>query len=286
MKKFVIKTLIFMISIPIMCTAVYTSIDFYYNSKSAENSLFIWGDSQTMRGIDLAVLKDKTNKTIYSAARHGAGVYDFLVFVDKVPANSDVLIGISKLVQIRRKEMDRNLSGISLSALKSLQENNYSWDEIFQIIKKNRKQKKLFLTNTNMFEYADSIVIGQPIQRFENLYKSVPSYLAEKQSLYMEGIKKLKNKNCRINLIDFPYHNLLQGIENDSPIKKHTDAFFEKIQIEADCESLDSLNIKVDKQVMHDLTHLNCYGAEQVSLFIGEKIKKHKRTAFCITNGK
>lgn len=286
MLRFIYKTLLFLILIPLIYLVLYISVDLFFNSPKAEDSLFIWGDSQTYQGIDLKELKNKTGKEIHTTARHGAGVYDFLVFVEKVPENSEVLIAISKPVQLRRKEMDRNRSGISLYALKSLLNNNYSWSEIFQILRKNKRPTRLFLSNTTMYDYADSITIGEPIELFENIYKTVPSYLNDKQNLYIEGIKQLKSKRCKIYLIDFPYHKLLNGIENNSPIKNQTDVFFEKIRIEANCIKLDSLYLNSEKQVMHDLTHLNCYGAKQVSEFIGEKIKKHERTTFCISNGR
>jgi hypothetical protein len=284
MCKFVIKTLLFVIGIPLLYIVLYLSIDFVFNSKNSNNSLFIWGDSQAYQGIDLRVLESKTNKTVYTAARHGAGVYDFLVFAEKVPSNSDVLVAISKPVQLRRKEMDSNRSGISLFGLKSLLNNNYSGREIIQIIKKNVKPINLFLSNTYMYKYTDSIIFGEPIELFENIYKTIPSYLKDKQNLYSEGINKLKSKNCRIYLIDFPYHELLNEIENNSPIKSQTDSFFKKIRTEANCIKIDCLNLKTEKQVMHDLTHLNCYGAEQVSEFIGEMIIKHECTTICISN--
>jgi len=286
MYKFLTKTLLLLLGFLVFYFVFYILFDLYYNSKDAANSLFIWGDSQTYQGIDLDVLKNQTNKKIYSAARHGAGIYDFLVFAEKVPKNSDVLVAISKPAQLRRKKRDRNRSGISVQPLKALLNNNYSWDEVFHILKKNTKPRKLFLSKTSMYEYADSIKLEQPIEHFEKVYKTVPSYLKEKQNLYLEGIKNLMNKNCSIYLIDFPYHELLSEIENNSPIKNQTDTFFEKIRIAANCTKLDTLVLKASKEAMHDLTHLNSYGAKEVSLFIGEKIKKQPPTTFCIINGK
>ncbi|MCR9251488.1 MAG: hypothetical protein NXI20_13750 [bacterium] len=284
MRRFITKTSVFIVALPIIYVVIYFSFDLFFNSKNANNTLFIWGDSQTYQGIDLNVLSLKTDKKIYTAAKHGAGVYDFLVFADKVPSDSDVLVAISKPAQVRRKEMDNNRSGISLFALKSLLNNNYSRKEIFQIIKKNRRPTKLFLSETNMYKYSDSITFSEPISLFENFYKTVPHYLNDKQNLYIEGVRKLKSKNCRINLIDFPYHDLLNEIENNSPIKNKTDKFFEQIRTEAKSTRIDSLSLKNRKQVMYDLTHLNGYGAKQVSEFIGEMIGKPERTTICVVS--
>lgn len=283
MRKFIVKTLLFVLSFLIIYVLLYFTINLCYNTKEPSNSLFIWGDSQTYQGIDLSVLKERTNKKIYTAAHHGAGVYDFLVFCETVPSYSDVIISISKPVQLRRKDKDRNLSGISLFAIKKLLENNYSLKEVFQILKKNRKPSKIFLTKTKQYSYEDSINIKEPIELFESIYSSIPLYMPDKQNIYLEGFKKLTNKKCKFYLITFPYHEILSQIEFNSPVKNHTDAFLEKVQIKTNCYQRDSLILKTDKQVMHDLTHLNCYGAKQVSEFIGEKVEKQDFGLFCIS---
>ena len=54
--------------------------------RDSKNTLFIWGDSQTYQGLDLDVLKSNTDRAILSSAVHGAGVYDFLIFTELVPA--------------------------------------------------------------------------------------------------------------------------------------------------------------------------------------------------------
>lgn len=279
MKQFLIKTLFFIFGLLILYLTYYITADFFINSKTSNNSLFIWGDSQAFQGIDLKILKHTTNKDVYTAARHGAGVYDFLVFVEKVPSNSDVLVAISKPVQLRSKTMDRNRCVISINALKFLIKNNYTYKEIFAIIKKNfRKPEKIFLSNTQMFEYADSIVLSEPIEFFENFYKETPDYIVDKQNLILKGIEILNRKNCNINFIQFPYHPLLKEIEENSSVKEKTDSFFNKIISITDIKSIDTLKLADNKQFMYDLTHLNCLGAEQVSIFLAERLRIKDRT--------
>ena len=67
---------------------------------------------------------------VFTAAQHGAGVYDFLVFTERVPKNAIVVVALSKLVQLRRLKKDRNRSGLSFWALKVLYSNNYSIEEL------------------------------------------------------------------------------------------------------------------------------------------------------------
>lgn len=283
MNRFITRTGHFMIGLPVLYLAVYISADVIYNSKKPDNSLFIWGDSQTMQGIDLEVLKRESNRDIYTAARHGAGVYHFLAFVEKVPANSDVLVAISKPVQLRRKEMDRNRCVISICALKLLIDNNYSFQEILKIIETNIwRPERLFLTETQMYDYADTIVVTKSIELFENIYKKKPSYLLDKQKLLIKGIEILNQKNCKIYLIQFPYHAFLKEIEQSSPIKENTDSFFNEIMRIANVTNIDTLHLNANKQVMHDLTHLNGYGAGQVSLFLANILVKYEGPTACI----
>jgi len=287
MKKFIRKTLNFLIGLPFIYLVLYISYNLYFNSKNADNSLFIWGDSQTYQGIDLDILKHKTKRSIYSAAQHGAGLYDFLVFADKVPSNSDVLVAISKPAQLRKKERDRNRSGISIFALKELLNHNYSWLEIFQISTKNIKPSKHFSSVSYLYDYSDTIVLGnEPIESFEDIYRVEPSYLKDKQNLYLKGVEKLKSKNCKIYLIGFPYHKILKDVESNSPIKKQVVGLFKEMFNEANSSQIDTLILNTDKQVMHDLTHLNNYGAKQVSEFIVKCIKKQGSRTIFVKNGK
>ena len=78
----------------------------------------------------------------------------------------------------------------------------------------------------------------------------------------------------------------MKGIEENSPIYPKTQIFVYNVIKLVKCDNIFIHELDTSKQVMHDLTHLNCYGAKRVSEFIGEKIKKHERTTFCIRNGR
>ena len=84
MNNFIKKTTLFIISITLLYLLLYISIDYYYNYKKDKSAIFIWGDSQTYEGINLQVIRNFPNKQVYTYAKHGAGVYDFLVFSEKV----------------------------------------------------------------------------------------------------------------------------------------------------------------------------------------------------------
>ena len=284
MKKFIKKIFLFIVSIPLLYLLLYISIDYFYNSKNNKNAIFIWGDSQTYQGINLQVIRNHINKQIYTYAKHGVGVYDFLVFSESVPNYSTIILGVSKPVQLRSKKSDRNMSGISISALINLYENGYSFEDLEIIVKKNKKPTKILLENTSMYKYNDTIVLKEPIELFEKIYAKIPSYLSEKQNLYKIGINKLRDIQCNIVFIDSPYHSLLKAVENKSLIKKRTTDFSNYIINSSKKIKIDTFKLNTKRQVMHDLTHLNEFGAEQVSNYISKSIIKYERTTMYLKN--
>jgi len=255
--------------------------------ESIENSLFIWGDSQIYQGLDLEVLKNKTNRLVFSSAHHGSGVYDFIIFTEMVPESSDVLIAISKPAQVRSKKLDSNRSGISYSALGLLFENNYSLQELLMIIRKNLfvTPDHIFRENNNNWDFKDRVSINHEVFKIiEKAFDRFNPYVFDKQNLYIEGINLLKKKNCTINLIEFPFHQLLHDRIKDSPISDKTDLFSQKIINIANCVSKDTLYLDNSKNSFFDLTHLNEYGASNVSNFIGDRLEVGVSKAFTILN--
>jgi hypothetical protein len=272
MKRFLSNTVRFLLLLPLVFATLFIILDYAKNHKKAENALFIWGDSQAYQGIDLPLLGELTEKMIYTAARHGAGVYDFLVFAEKIPEGAEVMIAVSKTAQLRRKQKDYNMSGFSFGALKYLGENNYSFMEILQIARKNIRPKKLFIEETYLFEYSDSLKLSDPIDLFKEIYSKTPAYLHDKQNIMLEGIQALKDKGCSLTFIEFPYHPILSEIESGSGIRERTDAFKTRIGNMFQDYQTDTILIEKDRQVMHDLTHLNAHGASVLSRKLARQI--------------
>ena len=94
----------------------------------------------------------------------------------------------------------------------------------------------------------------------------------------------MKEKNCNINLIEFPFHQILHDRIKDSPINVKTDLFSKKIINIANCVSKDTLYLDNSKNPFFDLTHLNEYGASNVSNFIGDRLEVGVSKAFTILN--
>jgi hypothetical protein len=269
MRSFIRKTVLFLSLIPLLWLGLIFIIlpyyNDYYNSKEAENAIFIWGDSQTYRGINLEKLAALSGKEVYSAAEHGSGVYDFLIFVENVPTNSNVFLSISKTAQLRRKNRDRNMSGISTAALHMLLKNGYNYSDLVRILAKNIKPRPVFISTNKMYPNDDFNFTKSDSVLFEKIYREVPDYLSIKQELFLEGLKMLIEKNCAIAIVEFPYHPLLQEIERDSPIKEETEAFDQEILSLLKPIEIDTIELKNFSKSMHDYTHLNEYGATQAT---------------------
>lgn len=283
MKRFIIKTISFHIVLIALYATIYISFKAYLNGSYSNNeAVFIWGDSQAYQGIDIHELSNTLKKEVYTSAQHGAGVYDFLIFTEQVPEKSKIIVSISKLAQIRRKENDYNRSGLSIWALQKLYENNYSKKEIISIIKQNIPIRRNIRESTELYAYSDSMQIKLPLSLFESYYQKIPTFLEEKQNLYIIGIKNLIKKNCKIVFIEFPFHKELEIVEDLSPIKMKTNKFIYQIGSLFDEFEVKAIKLNKDKNIFADLSHLNSFGAKDLSKKLGENILKNEHTTIYI----
>jgi hypothetical protein len=237
----------------------------YYKIKTPKgaNCIYIWGDSQMNRGLDLDYLNKNSAYSFYSSAQDGAGVYDLLVFSEMVPENSTVVISVSRPVILRRKALDRNVSAFNFKSLHLLYKNNYSANEIFRIVTKNLSPHKMFTRENKLFENSDSMRVADPMSMFEDIYKNRPAYFYDKTNLFIEGIRNLDRKKCRIIAIVFPYHPILNAIERSSPYLPELKIFDGKVAELFSNEK--EVVINSEKNIFRDLTHLNKRGAGLLS---------------------
>ena len=157
-------------------------------------------------------------------------------------------------------------------------DNDYSFKEIISIIKLNLKPKRNIFESTKLFTYSDTMEIVLPISHFKNYYHEVPSFLNQKQNLYINGIENLISKNCKISFLEFPYHIVLENIENQSQIKKKTDDFKHEISSLFNDFKVDTIKLDNNRNIFKDLSHLNCVGAQDLSKKLGVKILNDKQT--------
>jgi hypothetical protein len=239
---------------------------------SADKAIFIWGDSQANKGFDLTEIRKITGMQVYNAAKGGAGVYDFLVFAEAVPPNSTVVLSISQLAQIRGR--DKNNAGIPVKYLFTLYLNKFK--DLLPCIRRNIHPKSLYMTLTELYPYRDTLTFHEPISKFEEIYLQNGNDFRNKQKLFLIGIRDLISKNCRITLVEFPFHPLLQKIMQKSSINNDTKNFnYKLLELFRDTEVV-NIQLDSDKRIMYDLTHLNKKGANEATRQIFENLKRNK----------
>lgn len=80
--------------------------------------------------------------------------------------------------------------------------------------------------------------------------------------------------------MEFPYHPNLAKLEAKSKIKNETENFKSKVFHLFPKIKIDSFDLKNDRQKMHDLTHLNKEGAQDVSFFLSPILKQNEKAIF------
>ncbi len=262
MKRFLTNILLFFVLPLVVYTPVYLAF-YYYHQPKATNPCYVWGDSQMCQDVDLDYLNQNSQYKYFSAAAPGAGLYDFLVFADKVPENSTVLIQVSRTVLLRRKEKDRNVSAISIGPLATLLGNGYTINEVGQVVKNNLFPKRIFYTINYLYRNADTISTKEPVSTFEAIFKTKPAYFEDKKTICLKGIETLMKKHCKIVAIQFPYHQILNKIEANSPYRQDLEKFDNDVAARFAYQQ--TIEIKLKENIFTDLTHLNERGAKELS---------------------
>ena len=257
--KFIIKTVLILISFSIVNVIIIQYLNRFYNDKNDENALYIWGDSQTYQGVDIELLKKKLGIKVYSSAKHGAGVYDFLVFTRNIPPNSNVLIGLSQFILLRAKASDYNRTGIEFNSLTNLLRCNYSIQEVFKILSQNLKiYKDLFLDKTYLNDSCNVKEISKNLEFYDLFYDTLPKYYFSKMKLFKIGMQKLKVSEYILLLFliwfvkqkKFTYKKVLNDIQSIGDEFAVSSLYVNQIN----CDSC-----------FYDLSHLNKLGADLLS---------------------
>lgn len=286
MKLFVRKFVVASAGFLCFYLLVYFGFNQFYNPSPNPEALFIWGDSQAHQGIDLNALRTSTNQEVFTSSIHGAGVYDFLVFAEKVPEESEVIVAISKPAQLRKKSRDRNRSGFSMKALVQLYQHGYTHSEIYSIIKKNLKPARLFQSQTEMYPVKDSISKVPTKKYLSQMFNQQAEYIFTKQELYLKGIQVLKDKGCKVNLIEFPYHAEIELLEKGSANFVHTENLKSRITEELAPLEVDTIYLNSLDPIMFDYTHLNQKGASLVADELGKILASNSTNQFVIISWK
>ena len=282
MKKFITSVILFIAIFIAGWVIVYRCIDFRINKINNCNpsGIFIWGDSQTCQGLDYRLLEEITGRPVYSTARHGAGVYDLLVFSQRIPEHSTVVIGLSKPTLIRPKERDYNRFGLSVFALKQLYRNHYTAGEIWKIVRYNKIPIELLSSPNELYDSSAKKNLTEQAAEFSGFWEKIPAFLKDKETLFMTAIEHLLKKDCRILIVAFPSHPILNDIENRSPFRKEMIIFENKVFNLISADSLTRFVFPDKENIMYDLSHLNRKGAQILTRDLARAIRTKQGSIF------
>lgn len=283
MKRFVLKTIQLIILICVIFIS-YFLVCLLLLKPLNTDAIYIWGDSQTYQGLQLHILSEATQCPVYSAAAHGGGMYDFLVFANNVPTNSTCIIGFSEACLYRKINLDNNRSGVNITALNELYHSGYPWSEWIRIFRQNRgTPKHKFCTTHEMIAYADTICISEPLDLWCNMFAREEAFHRNKQRAFLLGVEQLHNKGCTLIFVSFPLHECVEECASSSINRKKT--------IELKLRLLDNYHIpektlilESDSLLMHDLSHLNEIGARITTKMLADSVLINKKDCFVSIN--
>ena len=280
MRNFIKNLVIYFWLITSLILFVVYIVGFIQNhslEKSTEdsNSVYMWGDSQAYQGVNVNKLSFALKREVYSLAQHGSGVYDLLVFSDKVPEGAMVLLQIPKGAQKRSISLDRNDSGLNIFAFKTLWENNYSLFDLFYIVRNNLFTIPKFNKFSGSWEYHEGLHDNLYKKLLFKSYNEIPDYIFDRQNIILTSIRNLINKKCIILLFEIPFHPTLQEFEEKSELKTVFDSFEQKMIKELNLPS-DSIMFSNDQNIFFDLTHFNVSGNNMLTDSLSSRLNKLK----------
>jgi len=275
MKSFIQRLSVFIFLICAIGTVIVVFLSRCGNNDKclSHEAVFVWGDSQTYQGLDLCQLSKTIGQKVYSSACHGAGVYDFLVFADKVPDSSTVVISFPECALFRNPKSDSNRSGLNWVALKTLFYSGYQISELLTIAKQNNYSAKniFYAGSTHLYEYADTITFSEPLDGFVNMYYKKDHYIDKKIEAYGQGIEILVSKKCNISLISFPFDNKLEKLIKHSPCRIKSDSISSLLISKYGLNEIE-LPLQEDSLLMYDLSHMNKVGARRLTTILAQSI--------------
>lgn len=276
MNKFLIKIGIAIVWFFFLLLGIYAVIHDRTKKANtyAKDAVFVWGDSQMYQGLNDSMLGKELGKQVLSSARHGSGIYDFLVCEKCIPNNAMCVMAFPECALLRNPSSDNNRTGFELSCLQSLYRAGCSLDECLRIANLNRQNiyYKAFGTCHSMYPYSDKIVYSEPLSGFCGMFAEKKDYFIWKAKSYEMGLQNLYDKHNQMILVQFPFEQQVEDCACNSINRRLTDSLKFEL-IERYSMKRDTIVLHSDSLLFHDLSHLNEVGARLVTKRIAEIIR-------------
>jgi len=271
MRRFLTSLLIFISLVPISATLGHGALRAIagHRTELSPDGIYVWGDSRVFRGIDVRALSAATKKPVISWAQNGVGVYDLLVFAERVPANSRVIIGVGVHVLERKKEFGYEHTELSIPALATvLREGGHGPMELWTILKRGRDP---FVRYEH--QLSPQLPISDEVQRTGAEYyhsrfnaETPPERYLAKLRIFTHAVKQLVDKDVRVTVVDVPIYESVQEARDASIYA----SLGETLRRELGPRVIVMTDIEVPSEPNHfyDLSHLNARGQKRLTELI------------------
>lgn len=278
-KKFILNTALFIVLLSILVLAIHVFFDSFYDLKN-EQAIYVWGDSQMYYGLDLENISNNTRREVYSFAQEGSGIYEFLNFVESVPRECTVLISISDPLVLRDRNKERNLTGYDFGVLNEMYKEGYEFMNCFNIVMENIRPRKPWHQSVQLLPALDHLTITEPMSYYLGFYSRISEDYDIRLRLIKNGLRRLKEKSCKIINIDFPYHHELKNKVESRDVRQNLAEAKRGIFIGDFGFIMRSENIECSPTCMFDYTHLNGIGAKNVSELVVKSLDANNSGTF------
>lgn len=277
MKRFMTKIGVALAVFSILVVVVYFvlhGMSKKSNFHTNQETVFVWGDSQMIHGLDLSLLKKGLGKQVLSSARQGAGVYDLLVSEKCVPNNAICIVSFPEAAFFRNPKTDNNRTGFELSCLERIHQFGCPVDECFWIANMNRKKVNYsaFEGKHVLFPYSDALIYPEPLQTWHLLFDEEKEWFSWKAKAYEAGLQCLFDKQPQMLLVQFPFDKQVESFAKES-INRHLADSIKQELIEKYNLEYDTIVLKSDSLLMHDLSHMNEIGARLLTVEIADILR-------------
>ena len=277
MRKFLKKIMMAAVFFPTLVVGMYFVLHYITMKTNTfdENTVFVWGDSQMYLDFDVELLSEKFEKTVLTSATGGSGVYDFLVSEKNIPNNAMCVVSFPEGALLRNPISDYNRTGFELSCLQLLFRAGCPLDECLRIANLNRQNVhyKAFDKNHNLCPYSDNIVYLEPLAVFCGMFIEERDYFIWKAKTYHQGISRLSKKHVQMILLQFPFEQQVEDCACNSINRHLTDSLKFDLIKEYDMKH-DTIVLRSDSLLMHDLSHMNEVGARMLTCRIADSLRK------------
>ncbi len=274
MRRFLKKILMASLLLSLLVVVVYLLLHYLTVKTNIynKNNVFVWGDSQMYQGFDVKLFGEKTSKQVLTSARHGSGIYDFLVSEKSIPNNATSVVAFPECALYRNPLSDNNRIGFEIECLKEVFLSGCSVNEcirIFNLNKKSFRYKAFSNSPHSMYSFADSLVYPEPLPLWHSLFEEPKDWFSWKAKAYAKGLQHLYDKHSQMILIQFPFDEQVESFAKNS-INRHLSDSLKRVLIDEYALKYDSIVLHSDSLLMHDLSHMNEVGARLFTLEIAE----------------